>query len=282
MVEPLRHRQTKGAETDMPGLPPPRHFPTLPNSAGSPAGRQGRLRGMGCRRRRPRRPAAVGPIRGPPRRSAHGAEPDQLPRIAPITGGTKRLTLPTWIAKGTRGAEPRCQLPATNRAATHCLRAPHGARAPVWTHGHCYLLVISSDRPRAAPVATAFSARRTARNTCAGPHRRPRAERMPRVFSASAMPRRLVVPSAAIAAITDAISVAKASARAACTAFARVRPISLACCIRWERAQSRICLSSSALLAISRPSGPSTHLGNSMWVNGVAGGWRPSIPLRPT
>ena len=30
MVEPLRHRQTKGAETDMPGLPPPRHFPTLP------------------------------------------------------------------------------------------------------------------------------------------------------------------------------------------------------------------------------------------------------------
>jgi hypothetical protein len=30
MVEPLRHRQTKGAETDMPDLPPPRHFPTLP------------------------------------------------------------------------------------------------------------------------------------------------------------------------------------------------------------------------------------------------------------
>ena len=30
MVEPLRHRQTKGAATDMPGLPPPRHFPTLP------------------------------------------------------------------------------------------------------------------------------------------------------------------------------------------------------------------------------------------------------------
>jgi hypothetical protein len=30
MVEPLRHRQTKGAETDMPDLPPPRHIPTLP------------------------------------------------------------------------------------------------------------------------------------------------------------------------------------------------------------------------------------------------------------
>ena len=32
MVEPLRHRQTKGAETDMPGLPPPRHIPTLPTA----------------------------------------------------------------------------------------------------------------------------------------------------------------------------------------------------------------------------------------------------------
>jgi Resolvase, N terminal domain len=30
MLEPLRHRQTKGAETDMPGLPQPRHIPTLP------------------------------------------------------------------------------------------------------------------------------------------------------------------------------------------------------------------------------------------------------------
>ena len=38
MVEPLRHRQTKGAETDMPGLPPPRHIPTLP-PAGEDAAR---------------------------------------------------------------------------------------------------------------------------------------------------------------------------------------------------------------------------------------------------
>jgi hypothetical protein len=30
MVEPLGHRQTKGAATDMPGLLPPRHIPTLP------------------------------------------------------------------------------------------------------------------------------------------------------------------------------------------------------------------------------------------------------------
>ena len=33
MAEPLRHRQTKGAETDMPSLPPPRHIPTLPGEA---------------------------------------------------------------------------------------------------------------------------------------------------------------------------------------------------------------------------------------------------------
>src|SRR5271169_465584 len=32
MVEPLRHRQTKGAATDMPGLLPPRHIPTLPDA----------------------------------------------------------------------------------------------------------------------------------------------------------------------------------------------------------------------------------------------------------
>ena len=30
MDEPLRHRQTKGAETDMLGLTSPRHIPTLP------------------------------------------------------------------------------------------------------------------------------------------------------------------------------------------------------------------------------------------------------------
>jgi hypothetical protein len=33
MAEPLRHRQTKGAETDMFGLQQPRHISTLPNSA---------------------------------------------------------------------------------------------------------------------------------------------------------------------------------------------------------------------------------------------------------
>ena len=33
MVRPLRHRQTKGAATDMPDLTPPRHIPTLPDQA---------------------------------------------------------------------------------------------------------------------------------------------------------------------------------------------------------------------------------------------------------
>jgi hypothetical protein len=32
MVEPLRHRQTKGAATDMFYLMPPRHISTLPES----------------------------------------------------------------------------------------------------------------------------------------------------------------------------------------------------------------------------------------------------------
>jgi len=33
MAEPLRHRQTKEAATDMFSLQPPRYIPTLPNSA---------------------------------------------------------------------------------------------------------------------------------------------------------------------------------------------------------------------------------------------------------
>src|SRR5713226_6796442 len=33
MVEPLRHRQTKGAETDMSDLQQPRHIPTLPKAS---------------------------------------------------------------------------------------------------------------------------------------------------------------------------------------------------------------------------------------------------------
>jgi hypothetical protein len=33
MAGPLRHRQTKEAETDMFSLPPPRHISTLPSAA---------------------------------------------------------------------------------------------------------------------------------------------------------------------------------------------------------------------------------------------------------
>jgi hypothetical protein len=32
MADPLRHRQTKGAATDMVDLTPPRHIPTLPSA----------------------------------------------------------------------------------------------------------------------------------------------------------------------------------------------------------------------------------------------------------
>src|SRR5262245_56380403 len=37
MVEPVRHRQTKGAETDMLNLPPPRYTSTLPQAALTPS-----------------------------------------------------------------------------------------------------------------------------------------------------------------------------------------------------------------------------------------------------
>jgi hypothetical protein len=38
MAEPLRHRQTKEAETDMFSLQPPRHISTLPITSISPFG----------------------------------------------------------------------------------------------------------------------------------------------------------------------------------------------------------------------------------------------------
>jgi len=43
MVEPLRHRQTKEAATDMSGLQPPRHISTLPDSAVMPRHRKRQL-----------------------------------------------------------------------------------------------------------------------------------------------------------------------------------------------------------------------------------------------
>ena len=39
MAEPLRHRQTKEAATDMFGLQPPRHISTLPIASGGSHGR---------------------------------------------------------------------------------------------------------------------------------------------------------------------------------------------------------------------------------------------------
>jgi hypothetical protein len=42
MAEPLRHRQTKEAETDMFSLQPPRHIPTLPEPAVRGVQRYGR------------------------------------------------------------------------------------------------------------------------------------------------------------------------------------------------------------------------------------------------
>ena len=44
MVEPLRHRQTKGAATDMFYLKPPRHISTLPKPGLPPWGPHVRFR----------------------------------------------------------------------------------------------------------------------------------------------------------------------------------------------------------------------------------------------
>ena len=79
MADPLRHRQTKGAATDMVDLRPPRHIPTLPAPA------KGRF-------------AAVTAVRGPipdvggaPGRSGHGVE-QRLCFLSLISGASP----PNW------------------------------------------------------------------------------------------------------------------------------------------------------------------------------------------
>src|SRR6266853_4545229 len=49
MAEPLRHRQTKEAATDMFSLQPPRYIPTLPVTEMTAAGRGVRYLGRTCR-----------------------------------------------------------------------------------------------------------------------------------------------------------------------------------------------------------------------------------------
>src|SRR5271169_1948975 len=58
MVEPLRHRRTKGAETDMLDLTPPRHASTLPlvkKSATAEGGRRPQCGDLGGDRPNPQR-----------------------------------------------------------------------------------------------------------------------------------------------------------------------------------------------------------------------------------
>ena len=47
MADPLRHRQTKGAATDMVDLTPPRHIPTLPNLSDPDGYRERQVSGHG-------------------------------------------------------------------------------------------------------------------------------------------------------------------------------------------------------------------------------------------
>ena len=62
MADPLRHRQTKGAATDMVDLTPPRHIPTLPNLPVPGWGREGLESAQPCRSRALRRRSPHHPI----------------------------------------------------------------------------------------------------------------------------------------------------------------------------------------------------------------------------
>ena len=77
MVEPLRHRQTKGAETDMPSLPPPRHIPTLPRADFRLRGAHCLVLALGQRRSRRRNLSSL------VKRSAMGIHRAKLPTARP-------------------------------------------------------------------------------------------------------------------------------------------------------------------------------------------------------
>src|ERR1700730_17195827 len=78
MVEPLRHRQTKEAATDMFSLQPPRHLPTLPVAAMPAACRGGRFLGWTGRGRAWSTRAAPDPERPskPPAADMRGEQHD--------------------------------------------------------------------------------------------------------------------------------------------------------------------------------------------------------------
>src|SRR5690242_10918928 len=82
MAEPVRHRQTKGAATDMFDLPPPRHISTLRTPAADKPSAKG-----------PKLPLSDHPWRGEHRRSRSGNGPPKGAAPAPkLTEG-----LHAWV-----------------------------------------------------------------------------------------------------------------------------------------------------------------------------------------
>src|SRR5215472_15475356 len=68
MAEPVKHRQTKGAATDMFGLQPPRHTPTLPRADHYFASNEGPVWGIFAHTLHRQRPTAERAETGPLRR----------------------------------------------------------------------------------------------------------------------------------------------------------------------------------------------------------------------
>jgi len=97
MADPLRHRQTKGAATDMVDLTPPRHIPTLPPPNPGGVVTNGRKGAISARSRRLPRVTAKGRKQTVDQRLA-----DDRYRRVPVTAGVlakvpSRSDLPTFV-----------------------------------------------------------------------------------------------------------------------------------------------------------------------------------------
>src|SRR5712692_3880411 len=107
MVEPLRHRQTKEAETDMFSLQPPRHIPTLPKTEVSGLARHVRFT-LRCRHRQP---APACPFGAMALNRCAIARCAGSPIASAVTGGKivrgGAACLRTWWSRIERSAIPR-------------------------------------------------------------------------------------------------------------------------------------------------------------------------------
>src|SRR6516162_3745665 len=90
MADLLRHRQTKGAATDMVNLTPPRHIPTLPNGADPDGYCERQVWGKSCRSALHKTALFWSRLSRQLPATAGSGQPIQLHRASPMTRSRSR------------------------------------------------------------------------------------------------------------------------------------------------------------------------------------------------